>query len=148
MTVRVLVTGSRLWSDAARIERVLKGVREQDAFADATLVHGNARGVDQMAAAAWIALGGVALPFKARWSQCARACPPNHLKQGANGRWYCPTAGHRRNQRMVDGGADLCLAFSRDDSAGTNDCVRRCQGAGIPVLLFDYAAGVDEGVWL
>jgi len=148
MTGRILVTGSRRWDRPDRIEQVLKTVREQEAFADATLVHGGARGVDQMAAAAWIALGGVAVPVRARWSQCRRDCPPNHLKQGGNGRWYCPTAGHRRNHRMVDGGADLCLAFSRDNSAGTNDCVRRAQAAGIPVLLFDYDAAVDEGVWL
>lgn len=148
MTTRILVTGSRRWDRSDRIEAVLKCVRDQEAFADAVLVHGGARGVDLMAAAAWIALGGTAVAYKARWSQCSRACPPNHLKQGSGGRWYCPTAGHRRNARMVDDGADLILAFSRDNSAGTNDCVRRAQAAGIPVLLFDYAAAVDEGVWL
>lgn len=147
MTPRILVTGSRRWSDAGRIEQVLKGIREQEYFADAVLAHGAARGVDQMAAAAWISFGGAALPFKAKWSQCGRDCPPNHQRSRNGGR-YCPTAGHRRNQRMVDAGADLCLAFSRDASAGCADCVRRAQAADIRVLFFDWAAAVDEGVWL
>lgn len=147
MTARVLVTGSRRWDDADRIELVLKGIRGQDHFVDAVLVHGGARGVDRMAAAAWISLGGTALPYRARWSQCARGCPPNHLRQNG-GRRYCPTAGHRRNARMVADGADLCVAFSRDGSAGTNDCVHRAQGAEIPVLFFDYDLPADEGVWL
>jgi hypothetical protein len=147
MTARVIVTGSRRWDDAARIEHVLKGIRDQDYFADAVLVHGAARGVDQMAAAAWISLGGTALPFRAKWAQCGRECPPNH-QRARNGGRYCPTAGHRRNARMVDGGADLVLAFSRDQSAGCADCVRRAQGAGIPVLFFDWDLPADEGVWL
>lgn len=147
MTARILVTGSRRWMDADRIEQVLKGIRAQAFFADALLVHGAARGVDQMAAAAWISFGGTALPFRAKWSQCGRECPPNHQRVRNGGR-YCPTAGHRRNQRMVDAGADLAIAFSRDASTGCADCVRRAQAAGIPVLFFDYAAAVDEGVWL
>lgn len=148
MTARILITGSRRWDAPDRIEQVLKGVRGQDAFTAAVLVHGNARGVDRHAAEAWERMGGTTFAMPARWSQCARDCPPNHLKRGGQGRQYCPTAGHRRNQRMVDGGAALCLAFSRDDSAGTNDCVRRAQEAGIPVLKFDYALAVDQGVWL
>ena len=144
---RLIVTGSRRWDDAGRIEQVLKGIREQEYFADAVLVHGNARGVDQAAAEAWERMGGTTCAMPARWSQCGRECPPNHQRPRNSGR-YCPTAGHRRNQRMVDGGADLCLAFSRDQSAGCADCVRRAQQAGIPVLFFDYDRPADEGVWL
>lgn len=147
MTARILVTGSRRWDRPDRIEQVLKGIRDQPHFADALLVHGAARGVDQMAAAVWMSFGGLVKPIPARWSQCAPSCPPQHLRT-RNGFRFCATAGHRRNQRMVDEGADLCLAFSRDDSTGTADCVRRAQAAAIPVLFFDYHRATDEGVWM
>ena len=48
-------------------------------------------------------------------------------------------AGPDRNQRMVDSGADLCLAFPLDGSKGTQDCMRRARDAGIPVR--DYSGG-------
>lgn len=44
-------------------------------------------------------------------------------------------AGPLRNQRMVDKGADICLAFPRPDSKGTWDCIRRAADAGIPVHI-------------
>lgn len=147
MNPRILVTGSRRWDDETRIGLVLKGVREQEHFADAVLVHGAAQGVDRFAAAAWISLGGRAEPHPARWGQCSRDCPPNHQRGGGERRRYCPTAGHRRNKRMVDLGADLCLVFLRDNSAGTRDCRRRAEAAGIPCLTFDYDRPADQGVW-
>lgn len=147
MTVRLLVTGSRAWDRADVIESVLKGIRAQPHFADAVLVHGDAAGVDRMAAAAWIAMGGQHDPQRARWRQCVRACPPGHQKRRRDGTRYCPTAGHRRNQRMVDAGAVLCLVFLRDNSSGTLDCRRRAEGAGIPCLTVDYDRPAAEGVW-
>lgn len=144
---RILVTGSRDFDDAVRIETVLKGVRAQVHFVDATLVHGDAAGADRLAAAAWIAMGGEHKPYRVKWSQCVRGCKPGHQKRRRDGTRYCPTAGHRRNQRMVDAGADLCLVFIRANSSGTRDCRRRAEAAGIPCLSFDYDWPAVEGVW-
>ncbi len=45
-------------------------------------------------------------------------------------------AGPLRNQRMVDAGAALCLAFPAPDSRGTWDCVRRARAAGIDTRIY------------
>lgn len=146
MTPRVLVTGSRTFDDADRIAAVLKGVRAQEHFADAVLVHGDARGADRLAAAAWISFGGLVEPHPAAWARCAPTCRPDH-RQWRGSFNYCPTAGHRRNQTMVDRGADLCLVFLRDNSTGARDCRRRAVAADIHCLTFDYDRPADEGVW-
>jgi hypothetical protein len=51
MTARILITGSREWTDTARIRAVLAYHRH--AFPDAILVHGDARGADRIAAGIW-----------------------------------------------------------------------------------------------
>ena len=79
---------------------------------DATLlVHGGARGVDTFAAEAAASLGIPTLEFQADWDTHGRA------------------AGPLRNQRMVDFGPDLLIAFP--GGRGTADMVRRCAKAGI-----------------
>jgi len=47
-------------------------------------------------------------------------------------------AGPKRNQAMVDSGADVCLAFLKAGLAcrGTRDCASRAELAGIPVRWF------------
>ena len=39
-----------------------------------------------------------------------------------------------RNQRMVDRGLDLCLAFISPTSRGSVDCMTRARVAGVPVI--------------
>jgi hypothetical protein len=57
-----------------------------------------------------------------------------HPVTDADWRRIGPGAGPRRNQRMVDAGADVCVAFLTDDARGTRDCVQRAKAAGIPVI--------------
>lgn len=139
--LRVLVTGSRAWPDASAIETALL-----DCWHDAlqlgapgiVVVHGAARGADRMAGQ-WAARAG--LPWEAipaDWEHCAEDCPPGH-RQERGGREWCPTAGHRRNQAMVDAGAAVCLAFQVGESTGTADCIRRAEAAGIPVRRWEAA---------
>lgn len=137
MTVRVLVTGSREWDDVEHVTLRLKAVREEPFFADAILVHGAAKGADSIADRAWKAMGGKVEPVPAKWGACVSDCPAGHRKT-RKGRSWCPTAGIRRNAEMVRRGADLCLAFVRDDSRGTRDCMARARKAGIAVRVFDY----------
>jgi hypothetical protein len=47
------------------------------------------------------------------------------------------SGGPVRNQKMVDAGADVCLAFPLPDSTGTVDCMERARIAGIPTLVFE-----------
>jgi hypothetical protein len=51
-------------------------------------------------------------------------------------------AGPARNQRMVERGADVCLAFPMAGSRGTWDCVRRAREAQIPVKVYTHSCRV------
>lgn len=143
MSARVIVTGSRVWSDADAI-----GAALLEAWHDAcqvghdgiVVVHGAAPGADSLADLWAIGHRGLGVdrdPYPADWSQCGPECRPEcrpgHRRERRGGGEYCPTAGHRRNQAMVDAGALLCLAFPIGESTGTRDCMRRAVAAGIPV---------------
>ncbi|MGY0065142.1 SLOG family protein (plasmid) [Streptomyces sp. LZ34] len=137
MTARILVTGSRSWPSPQLLADAL-----MDAWHDATqqghdriiVVHGGADGADALAAL-WAEGHGLEHEqHDADWAApCSADCLPGHRRKRARGDDYCPTAGHRRNQHMVDAGADLCLAFHYNSSTGTADAIRRAAAAGIPV---------------
>jgi hypothetical protein len=68
-----------------------------------------------------------------RRGPCAADCQPGHRRRNRRGLEYCPLAGHRRNQQMVDEHPLLFVAASHRNSSGTADCARRARTAGIPV---------------
>lgn len=113
--MRILITGSRDWSDGGTINQAIlehtKGLHPDTV----TVVHGDARGADELAGYAASTYG-----FHVETHPADRS---------AHGK----AAGPIRNQKMVDLGADICLAFPKGISAGTFDCAQRAQGAGIPV---------------
>jgi hypothetical protein len=127
--VRVLVTASRRWPYAYLIQNYLT-----DAFMDCqprptranpmVVVHGGAQGGDLMAAR-WVnerrAIG---------WAVDQDVYPVTSQMWTEEGK----SAGPRRNQYMVDKGADLCLAFIYDDSAGAARCADMAQKAGIETV--------------
>lgn len=117
---RVLVTGSRFWVDR-------KVVREALLFhGRGVLIQGEAKGLDTVAKDEARKLGFPIEGFHALWDVHGRG------------------AGHRRNQQMVDAGADVCLAFPMPDSRGTYDCVARCRRAKIPVFWFTNYVTIDQ----
>ena len=113
---RILVTGSRDWTDAPTIFTALR-----DAKGDGPhiLVHGDAQGADRLAAWAAHFLGWEIEAHPAAW-----------LVHGKG-------AGPIRNRLMVGLGADLCLAFPLGESKGTRGCMRLCDEAGIPVISYE-----------
>jgi hypothetical protein len=117
--VRLLVCGSRDWTDGEMIFRELSALPDVE-----VVIEGEAPGADSLARRAAEQLGIPVLPFPADWEKHGRA------------------AGPLRNQLMLDGGKpDLVLAFSEDlnSSRGTADTVARARRAGIPVRLFSHA---------
>lgn len=117
---RVLVTGSRDWTDLLTLDKAL-GAEQCLAAMDRkrlVVVHGAARGADAMAEE-WAKRNGVAVErHPARWRP---------------GGVYNPQAGLVRNREMVRAGADVCLAFIRSGSRGASHCARLAEEAGIPV---------------
>ncbi len=129
---RVLITGSRNWRYPATIRRVLETLAATTPHL--TVVHGGAQGADRMAGDYARDRGWNVEVHHADWSTCADDCSRSerHRRVGKRGE-YCPTAGHRRNQRMVQAGADVVLAFWRDHSSGTANCLDLAKQAGLPI---------------
>lgn len=122
---RILVTGSRDWIDAVKIRRALEWAWDclgRDPFT--TLVHGDARGADRMAAGIWKGYFAESLIEKhpAMWRE------------------FPGRAGTLRNEHMVNLGADVCLAFPLPTSIGTRHCARIAEEAGIPTFVFEGEA--------
>jgi hypothetical protein len=129
--MRILVTGSRRWTDEDRIRELLAAIDRQEVpkVLDAldvsktpahTLVHGGARGADTIAGEIAKDLGWTVEVHPADWAK------------------FKKSAGAIRNQEMVSLGADLCLAFImvRGESVGTKHCAKLARMAGIPVVRF------------
>lgn len=147
----VLVTGSRTFDDVPAIHAALAEAWHeamQDGYSGIEVMQGGAEGPDSIAGA-W-AKGRVAdgvghQQVDADWAgPCAPECKPGHRQQ-RYGRDWCPTAGHRRNQQMVDAGPLLTLAFiapcgnarcrkpKPHDSHGVTHCIEAAERAGVPV---------------
>lgn len=140
---RVLVTGSREWTDFDLVNRALDAalallqvpLTEQDTV---TLVHGDARGLDTLAAVVAGSRGWKVEEHPARWSEHSADCPAWHFAPMVLP--TCKMAGHRRNHEMIALGADLVLAFPMGDegsgmSRGTWGCARAAKAAQLPTLV-------------
>jgi hypothetical protein len=131
--VRILITGSREWpyewmvgaQIANFIANGLDRIPTVDGLDDIVVVHGDCpTGVDHFADI-WaqdhiVPLGGTIERHPANWDRYGRA------------------AGPKRNQEMVDLGANICLAFPMPGGRGTQDCIRRARKAGIKVIEFSH----------
>lgn len=124
---RVLLTGSRRWSDAELIFRELDRLVRQHGVI--TLIHGDcSRGADAIAD---------------RW---ARNWPGVLVERyPANWREFGKAAGPIRNLEMVNAGPDECLAFILDHSKGASQCASAAMRAGVPTRVF-LGWGVIEKV--
>lgn len=118
MSLRILVTGSRTWTDREAVHHSLTtAVRELTFDGEIIVVHGGARGADT---------------FAAEWASArleARA-----ERHDADWQLWGKRAGMKRNSEMVALGADLCLAFIRDNSPGASHCAELARKAGIPTI--------------
>src|SRR3990167_6985013 len=111
--MRILVCGSRDWPDADMIRHIL----EQQP-AGSVIVHGGARGADQMGGNIAKGLGFAVEEYPADWQRNGRA------------------AGYMRNKQMVDSKPDLVLAFSYRSSKGTAHTIDLARQAGIKARVF------------
>jgi hypothetical protein len=123
--MRILVTGSRNYNDPETIADALLltyAISDAETTAEVTVVHGGAYGADSDAGKA-----------AREWGMVEEIHPAVWRPFGI----YNPQAGLLRNQKMVSLGADICLAFIRDGSAGASDCARRAEAAGIETIRYE-----------
>lgn len=120
---RLLVTGSRGWTDAELIRRELAA-----RYRPGTVLVSGAcpRGADAIAERAWARMGGWTERHPAQWDRYGRR------------------AGMLRNQEMADLGADECVAFILDRSPGATAAARMAERTGIRVTRFEAASGAPE----
>ena len=122
--VRILVTGSRTWTDKVAIAQAISDYLHSmptsigSGWPLPIVVHGGARGADQLANA--IARG---------WGWTPERHPADWARYGR-------TAGYHRNAHMVALGADICLAFILDGSAGASHTAELAEAAGIPTRRY------------
>jgi hypothetical protein len=109
--IRIIVTGSRTWSDRdviwASLDHVADAARQVGI--PVIVAHGCASGADQLADE-W-----VLARRHAKWPVEAQRFPAEWTRYGRR-------AGMVRNQEMVKPGADVCLAFILDRSKGATHC--------------------------
>lgn len=113
--MRVLVTGSRSWREMDTVTTALDWVagRSQDPV---VLVAGGAKGADTMAES-WARNRGFSVEI--------------HRPDWSTGR----AAGIRRNEAMLDAGADLVVAFWDGESRGTSHCISKARERGMKVWI-------------
>ncbi len=138
--MRVIITGGRNWTAHELAENILNRLLARYG-PGIVIVHGGAAGIDRSFADACGDLGIEQEMHEARWEELDH--PQAVIRHDKAGRAFNSKAGPIRNQKMVDAGADMCLAFHRAISAskGTKDCAKRALAAGIPTYLIDSEAG-------
>jgi YspA, cpYpsA-related SLOG family len=126
--VRILITGSREWTDWRLLHWALKDAARGVRWDEVTVVHGDCpSGADF---------------FAGDFARCAGMTEERHP---ADWDKHGKAAGPIRNQEMVNAGADVCLAFFQPGAAnrGTRDCASRAERAGIPVRRYPDPEGAD-----
>lgn len=125
--MRVIITGSRTWTNDGMIAREMHRIAKGCPDEHLVFIHGAApHGADAMVGPAADVIASIQAgltveveEFPAEWDALG------------------PSAGHIRNQEMADAGADMCLAFSKGwpITAGTASMCAKAIKAGIPVLV-------------
>lgn len=151
--LRLIVAGTRRATEEhlPLIGEVLLPICRRDL---GVLAHGGAPGVDRLAADLAATWGWTPHPMPARWSECDLTVPAElggcpdwpHRKTRRDGSGYCPYAGPRRNQWLVDLSprADHVLVFpagSIEARSGTRDLWQRAARAGFQPQVHPLEVG-------
>ncbi|ALY08775.1 DNA binding domain protein [Arthrobacter phage Circum] len=114
--MRVLITGSREWTDVRMIRDVLKPIWEQ--YPKVTLVSGACpKGADKLCEDLAGLFGWGVERHPAEWDK------------------YGPRSGFKRNAEMVALGADVCFAFIKDESRGATHAAQLAHKKGIKTYI-------------
>lgn len=130
--MRILITGSRDWDNFKSVQhRIVEAIQEwikdhpgidpKGPLSWVTIIHGGCpRGADRIADIFASQHKLRTEVYEAQWRE------------------FKKSAGYRRNKLMVDKGADVCLAFIRDNSPGSTGCRELAKRAGIATETFRY----------
>lgn len=116
--MRILVTGSRTWTDRAVIRQAIVEELASQGGTRHVIVHGGALGADSYADAIARELELVVECHPADWTGLGKR------------------AGYVRNAEMVATNPDVCLAFIENESKGATMCASLAEASGIRTLYF------------
>lgn len=116
----LLITGSRNWKEPDTIREVLRRIRPL--YLEPMLIHGGARGVDEIAGVEARRLGFDVKVMRADWRENGRAAGPIRNTQMVT---FARVMGEKQGCDVV------CLAFWDGESRGTKDCFTKAHEAGI-----------------
>ena len=130
--MRILVTGSRSWPNPESVCKSLEYaiMEKYDRSDTVTIIHGGCpRGVDH---------------FTHEWCKLT-PCLGNIyvVEEIYRAHWEGPekrAAGFWRNRRMVEAGADLCMAFIHNESRGATHCADVAERFGIKTFRYLLAS--------
>lgn len=112
---RLLVTGSRDWSDVEVIATELQFVAKK--YNNVVLVSGHAIGADRIAEEIAVGLGWVVEIHEPDWTLHGKS------------------AGFKRNTTMLETEVQAVLAFHKNNSKGTADTIRKAKERKIPTRI-------------
>lgn len=130
--MRIIICGSRAWSDPTMIEYFLRHIKRNVtraweantslSTALPTIVHGAAKGADRLAGQVARDMGFPVEEYPADWNGLGKK------------------AGLVRNRQMLDAGADLVVAFKHGFDGtlrrgGTENMIRIASEAGVRTLV-------------
>lgn len=121
---KILMCGDRNWTDETFILDSLMSYLIERPIGEVTLViHGNARGADQISGRCASTMGLAVVAFPANWNQYGRA------------------AGPIRNRQMLEQHPNIVLAFhdNIEESKGTKDMVSQARLAGVETRVLTHA---------
>jgi hypothetical protein len=121
--MRVLITGSRHWSNAEAVEKVVSALPT-----GSVVIHGGARGADSLADHAARCRGLEVISEAANWSKYGRA------------------AGPIRNKNLLMYGPDCVVAFLAPNSRGTANMIAQAQKAGLPVHIVHLGGDIEASM--
>lgn len=127
--MKVVVTGSRRWSDMGVIRAAIDRLPDRS-----TVIVGGALGADTEAEGAARLRGHTVIVMRAAWAVSART-PRERIRRRPDGSTYDSGAGFERNLRMLDERPDLVLAFWRGRSSGTRHTIGEAMKRDIPLEL-------------
>lgn len=121
-TGRILVTGSRTWTNIAQLNFQLRIACARYLPSAIVIVHGACpHGADH---------------YAELWARKQGLRTEQHPANWRPGGTFDRAAGFKRNVEMVTLGADICLAFIHNHSAGATHTADLAEKAGIPVRRF------------
>jgi len=127
--MRLLVTGSRDWEGVYATQRIHTILNMVLALADTlgqklTVVHGNCpTGADRVIDA---------------WALRREDAGVSVERHPADWHLHGKAAGPRRNEAMVDLGADMCIGFLKDNSSGTRNTLALARNKGISTFTVHW----------